>query len=89
MPNAPAGEHTGCRLARPRPNLRPVPAGLHPLEHLAMVRDSLFAARTGVNRDAKSKAQAAEQLRRELPAKAPDDPAAAGTNALAYPQPQT
>jgi hypothetical protein len=42
-----------------------------------MVRDQLFAARTGVNRDAKSKAQAAEQLRRELPAKAPADPGSA------------
>jgi colicin import membrane protein len=47
------------------------------LADLAMVRDQLFAARTGVNRDAKSKAQAAEQLRRELPAKAPADPGSA------------
>ncbi len=64
------------RLGDATSYLRPMPPGLHPLEHLSIVRDQLFTARTGVNRDAKSKAQAAEQLRRELPAKAPEDPAA-------------
>jgi len=58
-------------------HVRPVPAGLHPLEHLALIRDQLFTARTGVNRDARSKKEAAEQLRRELPAKAPADARAA------------
>ena len=56
-------------------HVRPVPAGLHPLEELRLVREQLFTARTGVNRDATGKRQAAEQLRRELPAKAPKDPA--------------
>lgn len=62
-------------LADVKGHLHPVPAGLHPLEHLAMLRDHLFSARTGVNRDARSKTEAAEQLRRELPAKLPADPA--------------
>lgn len=57
-------------------HLNKLPAGLHPLAHLSLVRDQLFSARTGVNRDAKGKAEAAEQIRRELPAKAPGHPGA-------------
>src|SRR3990172_7565613 len=60
-------------VADVRSHVRPVPAGLHPLEHLPLVRDQLFTARTGGNRDARSQKDAAEQLRRGMPAKAPPD----------------
>jgi len=51
-----------------------VPQGLHPLEELGLIRDAVFTARTGVNRDQKGKAQAADQTRRNAPATVPDDP---------------
>jgi hypothetical protein len=53
--------------------LPPVPANAHPLEALALIRDAVFRARTGVNRDAKGKAAAAEQTRRNAPAVVPED----------------
>ena len=53
--------------------LPPLPAGLHPLEELTLIRDAVFRARTGVNRDAKGKAAAAEQTRRNAPATVPED----------------
>lgn len=54
-------------------DLPPVPEGLHPLEQLALIRDAVFRQRTGVNRDATGKAQAAEQTRRNAPAVVPED----------------
>ena len=51
--------------------LPPIPAGLHPLEHLAMLREAVFRRRTGVNRDASAKAKAADQTRRNAPAAVP------------------
>ena len=51
----------------------PPVAGLHPLEEISVIRDAVFRARTGVNRDAKGKAAAAEQTRRNAPAAAPAD----------------
>ena len=53
--------------------LPPLPLGLHPLEELALIRDAVFRTRTGVNRDAKGKAVAAEQTRRNAPAAIPED----------------
>lgn len=57
--------------------LAPIPAGLHPLEAIAMYRDQVFTRRTGVNRDEKAAKQSADQLRRSMPAEMPADPAAA------------
>ncbi len=57
--------------------LPPIPAGLHPLEEVGLIRDAVFRARTGVNRDAHGKAAAAEQTRRNAPAAVPDDPGGA------------
>lgn len=57
-----------------------VPAGLHPLEEIALIRDAVFRARTGVNRDEKQQTASAEQLRRNIPAVPPEDP---GGDALA------
>lgn len=54
----------------------PLPERLHPLERVQLVRDAVFRARTGVNRDHRGKADAADQTRRSAPAKAPDDPKA-------------
>jgi DNA repair exonuclease SbcCD ATPase subunit len=54
-----------------------VPTGLHPLEEIGLIRANVFAARTGVNRDEKAAAQAADQLRRNIPAALAEDPAAA------------
>lgn len=54
--------------------LPPMPTGIHPLEALAIIRDSVFRTRTGVNRDQKGKASAAEQTRRNAPAALPEDP---------------
>ena len=51
-----------------------IPAGLHPLEEIALIRDGVFTKRTGVNRDEKSAALSADQLRRNSPAVVPDDP---------------
>ena len=48
-----------------------VPEGLHPLQEIALIREGVFATRTGVNRDAKGKADSAEQLRREIPMEIP------------------
>jgi energy-coupling factor transporter ATP-binding protein EcfA2 len=53
--------------------LPPIPPGLHALEELSLIRDAVFRARTGVNRDAKGKAAAAEQTRRNAPAALPED----------------
>jgi energy-coupling factor transporter ATP-binding protein EcfA2 len=50
-----------------------VPRGLHPLEEVALIRQAVFVARTGVNRDAKGKEAAAEQTRRNAPAVVPED----------------
>lgn len=55
----------------------PIPRGLHPLEEIEMIRGAVFGARTGVNRDQKGKAQAADQTRRNAPAALPEDPATA------------
>jgi energy-coupling factor transporter ATP-binding protein EcfA2 len=66
----------------PSDALRPVPAGLHPLEEIEQLYDSVFTARTGVNRDLEGKKKSADQLRRSLPAELPADPAAAVTAAL-------
>lgn len=53
----------------------PVPAGvLHPLEETAQIRQSIFRARTGVNRDEKQQRASAEQLKRNIPATPPKDP---------------
>ncbi len=49
-----------------------VPAGLHPLQELAYLREAVFRERTGVNRDAKQKASTAEQTLRATPAVLPD-----------------
>lgn len=57
--------------------LPPIPAGLHPLEHLALLRDAVFRRRTGVNRDASAKAKAADQTRRNAPAVVPEGAAGA------------
>ena len=54
-------------------DIAPIPEGLHPLQEIALIRDGVFRERTGVNRDHKGKAQSAEQLLREIPAKTPDD----------------
>jgi DNA repair exonuclease SbcCD ATPase subunit len=53
--------------------IAPVPEGLHPLQEIALIREGIFRERTGVNRDQKGKAQSAEQLLREIPAKTPED----------------
>ncbi len=53
-----------------------MPAGLHPLEEIGLIRDAVFRSRTGVNRDQRGKAMAAEQTRRNAPAVVPDDQAA-------------
>lgn len=53
----------------------PLPEGAHPLELIELIRESVFRTRTGVNRDQKGKAESAEQLRRNLPAKAETVPA--------------
>jgi energy-coupling factor transporter ATP-binding protein EcfA2 len=50
------------------------PAGLHPLEEIAYIREAVFRTRTGVNRDEKQQRASAEQLRRNLPAVPPEDP---------------
>ena len=55
-------------------DLPPIPAGLHPLEDIAWIRGGVFSTRTGVNRDEKSAAASADQLRRNTPAIIPDDP---------------
>lgn len=54
-------------------HVQDLPDGLHPLEEVALVRDAIFRARTGVNRDQKNKAGAADQTRRNAPAKVPGD----------------
>jgi len=54
-------------------DVSPVPEGLHPLQELALIRESVFRERTGVNRDAKAKAESAEQTRRNVPAVLPDN----------------
>ena len=53
-----------------------IPRGLHPLLEVEMIRDAVFRARTGVNRDQKSAAAAADQVRRATPAVLPGDPSA-------------
>lgn len=52
-----------------------IPDGLHPLEELELIRGGVFRQRTGVNRDQKGKAEAAEQTRRNAPAALPENPA--------------
>lgn len=51
-----------------------VPAGLHALEHTRLIRDGLYNARTGVNRDKDSKRKAAEQTKLNAPAVVPTEP---------------
>lgn len=55
--------------------LPPIMTGLHPLEEIGMIRDGVFSKRTGVNRDEKAAAQAADQLKRNIPAVLPENPA--------------
>lgn len=50
-----------------------VPDGLHPLVEIEQHRKHIFDRRTGINRDEKSAAAAADELRREIPAEIPDD----------------
>lgn len=54
-----------------------LPKGLHPLKELELIVDELKRACTGINVNARGKADAAEQTRRKLPAQIPADPAAA------------
>src|SRR6185503_20103613 len=66
--------HKAMALSRAElDDLPAIPAGLHPLEHLTLLRDGVFKRRTGVNRDAKNAAAAADQTRRNAPATVPDD----------------
>lgn len=53
-----------------------LPPGLHPLLEVDLVRDAIFNARTGVNRDLKNKLGAADQTKRNAPARVPEDPKA-------------
>lgn len=66
----------GAILGALTEHVPPLPAGLHPLEELAMVREAVFRARTGINRDHKSALAAGDQTRREAPAVIPADPGA-------------
>lgn len=50
-----------------------LPTDMHPLEELELIRDAIFRARTGVNVNARGKADAADQTRRKLPAEIPVD----------------
>jgi hypothetical protein len=61
------------RMDMSRADISPIPAGLHPIEELAWIRDAIFRERTGVNRDQKQKAASAEQTRRSCPAVIPAD----------------
>lgn len=45
---------------------------LYPLQRVAAIRDSIFRARTGVNRDEKAKRSAADQTLRDAPAEIPE-----------------
>lgn len=58
-------------------NLPPVPRGLHPLEEVALTREGVFRARTGINVSARQKREAGEELRKKAPAVVPGDPVAA------------
>lgn len=53
-----------------------LPPGLHPLKELELIADGVYRARTGVNVNARGKADAADQTRRKLPATIPDNPQA-------------
>jgi hypothetical protein len=64
-------------LGEHRRHLGPIPTHLHPLEYVGTVRAMIFEARTGVNRDQKAMAGSADQLRRNIPAELPANPAAA------------
>lgn len=56
-------------------DLPPIPRGLpNALEEIGLIRDGVFSQRTGVNRDQKAAAQAADQVRRAMPAVMPEDP---------------
>lgn len=55
----------------------PVPEGLHPLEETGLIRDAVFRKRTGVNVQEKAAKNAAEQLKRNIPADLAEDPKAA------------
>ena len=54
-------------------NMGAIPAGLHPLEEVGLIREAVFRTRTGVNRDKKAQESSAEQLRRSMPAVLPAD----------------
>jgi hypothetical protein len=56
-----------------RTDIGPIPDGLHPLQELTLIREAVFRERTGVNRDAKQKADSAEQTRRAAPAAPPEE----------------
>lgn len=66
-------EEMGRILGAFAEHVQAIPDGLHPLEELGMVREFVFRARTGVNRDAKNKAGAADQTRRKVPATFQED----------------
>lgn len=53
-------------------DISPVPEGLHPLIEMNLITESIKEKRKGINRDAKSKAGSAEQIRRSIPAVLPD-----------------
>lgn len=44
---------------------------LHPLQRVQAIRDSIFRARTGVNRDEKAKRSSSDQILRDAPAEIP------------------
>lgn len=52
--------------------VRALPKGLHALEELGYVREDIFTARTGVNRDKDGAKKTAEDLRRSLPQVMPE-----------------
>jgi flagellar biosynthesis GTPase FlhF len=58
-------------------SLSPIPEGLHPLETCALIRKDVYDRRTAVNVQKRQAADTVEQLRREIPAEMPTDPAAA------------
>jgi ABC-type cobalamin/Fe3+-siderophores transport system ATPase subunit len=57
----------------PTSAIPPVPRGLHPLEEVGLLRAGIFAARTGVNRDARNAQGSAEMTRRNCPAQTPEE----------------
>lgn len=60
-------------MAIKKGDIPPVPEGLHPLQELSLIRESIMRERKGLNRDLKNKKEAAEQIRRNTPAVLPDE----------------